>query len=93
MKTMLFIEKLFKFTCKDVNPLISEALDHSLSFGNQVRLKIHLAICKVCRRYQEQIKLVRDLCRKFKGDPLTPSKVFLNDSIKDKIKQELKNYH
>ncbi len=52
--------KIFKMSCKDVYPLISENQDHPLSFLSRMRLKMHLAICGLCETYQKQLEI---LCR------------------------------
>ena len=52
---------IFKMTCKDVYPLISEEMDHSLSFSRRVRLKMHLAICNLCQIYSKQLQTLRNL--------------------------------
>ena len=52
---------IFKMTCKDVYPLISEEMDHSLSFSRRARLKIHFAICNLCQIYSKQLQTLRNL--------------------------------
>jgi len=45
---MSLLMSVFKMNSKDAYPLISEEMDHSLSFSMQVRLKIHLGIYNLC---------------------------------------------
>jgi len=52
---------IFKMTCKDIYPLISEEMDHSLSFSRRARLKIHFAICNLCQIYSKQLQTLRNL--------------------------------
>jgi hypothetical protein len=44
-------------SCRDVSRLLSEALDSGRPLGMHVR--IHLAICAVCRRVLAQFALLR----------------------------------
>ena len=48
-------------TCKEATQLISESLDHKLSFRQQVAVRIHLLMCKFCARYRKQLLMLRDL--------------------------------
>ena len=57
--------KLFKVTCGDTSSLVSEMLDHNLPFERRLRVRIHLAICKVCRCYQDQMVAIRSLASRF----------------------------
>ena len=45
--------------CKAAVRLQSEALDHQLSFRQRLGLRLHLVLCKWCRRYGKQIAFVR----------------------------------
>ncbi len=45
--------------CREASRLQSEALDHPLSLPQRVGLRMHLLICKWCRRYGKQIRFLR----------------------------------
>jgi hypothetical protein len=47
-------------SCKKAVRLQSEALDRELPFRQRLGLRIHLALCKWCRRYGRQITFLRD---------------------------------
>lgn len=84
------IRKL-RITCEDTTPLISELMDHNLPFGKRLRLKFHLAMCTVCRFYQQQLEVIRVLARKLRGEEApTQQKALLSDQAKIKIKNSLK---
>ena len=55
--------KLFP-SCKEASRLQSEALDHELPFLQKLGLRFHLFACKWCRRYGQQISLLRTVCRR-----------------------------
>jgi hypothetical protein len=87
---MWMIRKL-RVTCKDTTPLISELMDHSLPLGKRMRLKFHLAICKACCFYQNQLEVIRALARKLKGEEApTQQQAVLSEQAKTKIKDSLK---
>ncbi len=78
-------------TCEDTTPLISELMDHNLPLGKRLRLNFHLALCKVCRFYQEQLEIIRALARKLRTEEApTQQKAVLSEQAKAKIKYSLK---
>lgn len=52
------------FTCKDMSRLLSDAMDQSLPWQTRLRMRAHLQICALCRRYQQQLTLLREVLRK-----------------------------
>ncbi|MFQ5716695.1 MAG: zf-HC2 domain-containing protein [Nitrospinales bacterium] len=87
---MTFLKKLFKITCKDTSPLISEMMDHELSFQKKWRLHLHLTMCQMCRLYQNQLILLQKLANHV-GETGIESKTFptLKEEAKQKIKKSL----
>jgi hypothetical protein len=90
-KLMVKMLKWFQITCKDTTPLISETMDHSLPFGKNLRLKIHLAICGVCCFYKRQLETIHALAQKL-GREEAPSQeaAVLSEQAKTKIRNSLK---
>ena len=81
--------KIFKMSCKDVYPLISENQDHPLSFLNRIRLKMHLDICGLCETYQKQLEI---LCRVARSLGKDESKALEEISLKPEIKEKLQKW-
>jgi predicted anti-sigma-YlaC factor YlaD len=52
-------------TCKEASVLLSQALDRRLSFWERLTLRLHLAICEGCRRFDRQMAFLRDACRRY----------------------------
>ena len=50
-------------SCKDATRLMSEAQDRNLGLAERVQLEMHLAICKGCRSFSEQMAFLRRACR------------------------------
>ncbi len=59
--------------CKTVCRLQSEALDRQLDCRRRTGVVVHLFLCKRCRRYGKQIRLLRHLARA-RGDEILNAK-------------------
>jgi hypothetical protein len=83
--------RLFRVTCADTSPLISELMDHDLPLGKRWRLKFHLMICGVCSIYKQQLEIIHALAQKL-GHEEAPlqQEVVLSEQAKTKIKDTLK---
>jgi predicted anti-sigma-YlaC factor YlaD len=55
--------------CKQVSHLVSEAMDRQLSFRERAGLKTHLLMCRGCRNFVAQMKLLREAMRRQREDP------------------------
>ena len=88
---MSWMTRLFRVTCADTSPLISELMDHDLPWRKRWRLKFHLMICGVCNIYKQQLEVIHALAQKL-GHEETPSQqeVVLSEQAKTKIKNNLK---
>ena len=90
-KGMMFMESILKMTCKDVYPYISEELDREIAFIPRMKVKFHLALCKVCSYYQRQLVTIKMFSEKlgFAQSELKEGPE-LSDEKKQKIKESLK---
>ncbi len=82
-------------TCHDMSRLISQSMDQSLPLSHRMRMCIHLWICGLCRRYQQQLALLRTVLRK--GDwrlseGNRPSQPGLPPDAKARIRQALDSH-
>ena len=88
---MKLLMSIFKMTCKDVYPLISEEMDRPLSLGGKIRLKMHLAICNLCHIYRKQLQTLRNLARNLgKENSQAIEKKTLSLDTKEKIQKYIK---
>ena len=46
-------------SCKETTRLLSQREDRELAFGEQVALRVHLAICNGCRTVNAQFRFLR----------------------------------
>ena len=47
--------------CKEVTRLVAESVDRELRWYQRVRVRVHLAMCFVCRRFTRQLALIRKI--------------------------------
>lgn len=48
-------------TCKETSMLASRAMDERLPFADRMALRMHLAICRNCARFNQQLQEMRRL--------------------------------
>ena len=60
-KPIDFVLKLMHLTCRDISPVISEMMNRPISPKNYWRVRIHLAVCIICRYYKTQLKAMTRL--------------------------------
>ena len=46
-------------TCKETTELASRAMDEPLPFSDRLALRLHLAVCKNCARFAQQLQAMR----------------------------------
>ena len=76
--------------CKTASRLQSEALDHKLPFRQRFGLRVHLLLCKWCRRYGKQITFLRNAAHEHPDEMAEPVPQKLSDEGRDRIKQKLR---
>jgi len=74
-------------TCKDVTQLASEALEHELSFRQRWGLRLHLWLCRNCRRFVRQLRFLHRASHAASAD--LPSRTALGREARDRIRQQL----
>jgi predicted anti-sigma-YlaC factor YlaD len=46
-------------SCKEITALLSAAMDGKPSCFTRWKIRVHLAMCRLCRRYDHQLHLLR----------------------------------
>jgi hypothetical protein len=46
-------------SCKQASQLISQSLEQPLAMRERFALKLHLLICRYCRRFRQQLQAIR----------------------------------
>jgi anti-sigma factor ChrR (cupin superfamily) len=75
-------------TCKDISTLSDEYLDGELPFKKKLSVKLHIAICKSCRRYLNYLQLTIHVVSQSESSSIDKSKI---DEIMSKIELEVRN--
>lgn len=68
----------------------SEILDRPVSFPRRAGLTFHLMVCKWCRRYGKQIRLLRSLAQGHSDELANPLPHKLSAEASERIKQKLR---
>jgi hypothetical protein len=53
--------------CHDATRMISESQERRLGHMERVSLRLHLALCAACRRFERQLPLLRQAMRSFRN--------------------------
>lgn len=78
-------------TCRDISPIISEMMDHRVSFMQILGVQIHLVICRPCQNYKIQLEVINHLTNELaKKNSPGNAKVRLSSQAKAKITKALK---
>ena len=77
-------------SCKIATELISKSLDESLSFAEELKLKMHLFLCETCHLFSKQSWVLRKIVQRSK-DVIEnePSGTVLPPDAKEKLKRIL----
>lgn len=78
-------------TCRQATRLQSEARDRRLSFFEKLGLRLHLFLCKWCRRYGEQLEFLRSAARECEQAESRQSPQGLPPEARERIKEKLKS--
>jgi hypothetical protein len=87
--------KLVKFIakrtprCPEIVRIISQGMDRPLSWRTRAMLQIHYLICGWCRRYEKQVRFIREATHEFPEHMQEASRSRLSDEEKAKIKRSL----
>ena len=90
MKTLSKAIALLSPTCKEASRLQSQALDGKLSLTQRIGMRIHLLLCKWCRRYGKQIGFLHDAAREHPDQFSQPPSHTLSLDARERMKQRLR---
>jgi hypothetical protein len=76
--------------CRQVSRLQSDALDRDLPFLQRLGLRLHLFLCKWCRRYGKQVRFLRHAAHDHPERMVEPQPRKMSDEARERIKQRLK---
>ncbi|KUO56835.1 MAG: hypothetical protein APF78_01700 [Sphingomonadales bacterium BRH_c3] len=59
--------------CQNATGLVSQAQDRKLTLGERIRLRLHLLICRACRRFERQLPMIGRAAKRL-AEPVDHSK-------------------
>ena len=72
-------------TCKQASQFISTSLDRPLSFNERFALKLHLLVCKYCKRFSQQVSAMRVALRTMVSSIENDNSIKMPSLAKDRI--------
>lgn len=75
--------------CKQVAPLMSQAMERPLSWRQWVQVKLHLVVCLMCVRYQKQLWLLREAALTIATSSEDASLPRLSPEARERLKRAL----
>lgn len=57
-------------SCKEVTELATDYLEGDLAWRERVRVRLHLWMCRHCRRYLDQMRKVIELLERLPTEPI-----------------------
>ena len=82
--------RLIGLHCRHATRLISQSMDRPLRRGERIALGLHLFVCKWCRRYQWQLRMIQRTIREFASTESTGSNVRLPDAARQRLKKAIR---
>ncbi len=62
-------------TCRDVTERVTDYLERDLSWWGRLQVRLHLAMCAVCRRYVGQMRTTTELLHHLKEQREQPASI------------------
>ncbi len=75
--------------CREASRAQSELLDHPLPPAKRLGLRLHLLICKWCRRYGKQIRFLRQAAQEHPEELTEAAPEKLSIDARERIKRRL----
>jgi hypothetical protein len=77
--------------CREASRLQSESLDHTLTPLQRFGLRVHLFLCKWCRRYGNQIRFLRRAAHEHPDRVAEATSSTLSPEARERLKRALRD--
>jgi len=77
-----------KHACKRVSQLTSDSFERELSLTEKLQLKLHFAMCGLCRNYHQSLKTMENIFTSIRKQDLSQD-AHLSDHAKQRIQSVL----
>ncbi|MDX1914835.1 MAG: zf-HC2 domain-containing protein [Methylophilus sp.] len=79
--------------CKQTSQLVSQSLDRNLTLRERLAVRLHLFICKYCRRFQRQLLAMRKSFKRMSEAIENDSSIQLPPETKARISATIESTH
>jgi hypothetical protein len=86
------LELILTLKCDHAERLMSEELDRGLSFPERWAVRFHTHLCRSCKRFRSQLRLLRDAARSLTRTPTAVNPLALPTEAKDRIERVLREH-
>jgi len=81
------------YSCKEASRVASDSLDRKLAWSERFNLKLHLAMCSMCRSFDQNIRFIDTIVKRQrqtleKNELSSQQKEALTNKVVDAIQQE-----
>jgi predicted anti-sigma-YlaC factor YlaD len=80
-------------SCKQTSLLVSQSLDRRLRWRERMAVRMHLWICVYCRRFTQQLALIRRMMQPWQDQATAQSEVALSQAARERIAQQLDKFY
>jgi hypothetical protein len=90
------IEKMVGFVasitppCDDITRLLSQSIDRQLPVHTRLAIRLHFEICVWCKRYGQQLEVIRKASRSVSERAEQISQAFLPEEARKRIKEAVR---
>ncbi len=77
------------FTCREMVDLISQELDQKVSLFSKLKMAMHLAMCRDCKTYSDQIRSVETLMNNHFTGEASNGAIKLSEEARMRIEERL----
>jgi len=77
--------------CREASRLQSELFDHPLTPLQRVGLRVHLLLCKWCRRYGQQLRFLRRAAHEHPDEVAEATSSTLSREARERLKRALRD--
>lgn len=76
-------------SCRDISQLISDGMDRNLPLPKRLSIRLHVSMCKFCRRYEKQLHLLHEGVGHYANPEENVVEKSLSPAAKEKLEKAL----
>lgn len=76
-------------SCRDISQLISDGMDRNLPLRKRLSIRLHVSMCKFCRRYEKQLHLLHEGVGHYADPEANVVEKSLSPAAKEKLEKVL----